>query len=204
MSAASPRPTSRSTRSWPRLNRSDRVPTRCGFSCRRRSARPTSVPWSVSCAVSPPGTGTASRSGIARSSRTRDRNTSSSGRSGRRAEWVTFDTVVLFGSPPASDAEREAWRNKHDCPPVTGPDVPSRRPLHRPGRRGPHHRGMAALARYRGRLAARGAFPDRLHPYAQQRRRTRAGPPVPRRGASPVPEVEPLPEPVRAGPPTLF
>src|SRR6202451_1493985 len=28
------------------------------------------------------------------------------------AEWVTFDTTVLFGSPPVSDAEREAWRKK--------------------------------------------------------------------------------------------
>jgi uncharacterized protein YecE (DUF72 family) len=32
------------------------------------------------------------------------------------AEWVTFDTTVLFGSPPASDAEREAWRNKPRLP----------------------------------------------------------------------------------------
>src|SRR6478672_8745550 len=34
--------------------------TRCGFSCPRRSAPPTSAPWSASCAVSRPGTGTAS------------------------------------------------------------------------------------------------------------------------------------------------
>jgi uncharacterized protein YecE (DUF72 family) len=32
------------------------------------------------------------------------------------AEWVTFDTTVLFGSPPASDAERGAWRNKPRVP----------------------------------------------------------------------------------------
>jgi uncharacterized protein YecE (DUF72 family) len=32
------------------------------------------------------------------------------------AEWVTFDTTVLFGSPPASDAEREAWRKKPRLP----------------------------------------------------------------------------------------
>jgi uncharacterized protein YecE (DUF72 family) len=32
------------------------------------------------------------------------------------AEWVTFDTTVLFGSPPATDAEREAWRNKPRLP----------------------------------------------------------------------------------------
>ncbi len=32
------------------------------------------------------------------------------------AEWVTFDTTVLFGSPPASDAERAAWANKPRLP----------------------------------------------------------------------------------------
>jgi uncharacterized protein YecE (DUF72 family) len=32
------------------------------------------------------------------------------------AEWVTLDTTVLFESPPASDAEREAWRNKPRLP----------------------------------------------------------------------------------------
>jgi uncharacterized protein YecE (DUF72 family) len=32
------------------------------------------------------------------------------------AEWVTFDTTVLFGSPPASVAERDAWRNKPRVP----------------------------------------------------------------------------------------
>jgi uncharacterized protein YecE (DUF72 family) len=32
------------------------------------------------------------------------------------AEWVTFDTTVLFGSPPVSDAEREAWTKKPRLP----------------------------------------------------------------------------------------
>src|SRR6202007_893548 len=32
------------------------------------------------------------------------------------AEWATFDTTVLFGSPPASAIEREAWRNKPRVP----------------------------------------------------------------------------------------
>jgi uncharacterized protein YecE (DUF72 family) len=32
------------------------------------------------------------------------------------AEWVTFDTTVLFGSPPVTAAEREAWRNKPRVP----------------------------------------------------------------------------------------
>jgi uncharacterized protein YecE (DUF72 family) len=32
------------------------------------------------------------------------------------AEWVTFDTSVLFGKPPSSDAEREAWTKKPRLP----------------------------------------------------------------------------------------
>ncbi|MGC5013363.1 DUF72 domain-containing protein [Streptosporangium sp. DT93] len=32
------------------------------------------------------------------------------------AEWVPFDTAVLFQSPPASDAEREAWERKPRMP----------------------------------------------------------------------------------------
>ena len=32
------------------------------------------------------------------------------------AEWVTFDTTVLFQSPPVSDAEREAWMKKPRLP----------------------------------------------------------------------------------------
>ena len=27
----------------------------------------------------------------------------------RGAEWITFDTNVLFAAPPTSDAEREGW-----------------------------------------------------------------------------------------------
>lgn len=32
------------------------------------------------------------------------------------AEWVTFDTTVLFQRPPTSDAEREAWTKKPRLP----------------------------------------------------------------------------------------
>ncbi|MBV9795948.1 MAG: DUF72 domain-containing protein [Actinobacteria bacterium] len=32
------------------------------------------------------------------------------------AEWIPFDTTVLFGEPPASGIEREAWRNKPRLP----------------------------------------------------------------------------------------
>ena len=122
------------------------------------------------------------------------------------AEWVSFDTTVLFGSPPVTDAEREAWTKKpRAAPPVAGPHRLSRRPLHRPGRRGPDRRGLAALARHGGLLAARGALPDRLHPYARQRRRARAGPPVPRRRAGPGPRGRAAPGagPGRAADPLL-
>jgi len=32
------------------------------------------------------------------------------------AEWVPFDTTTLFGKPPASDAERDAWTKKPRVP----------------------------------------------------------------------------------------
>jgi uncharacterized protein YecE (DUF72 family) len=121
------------------------------------------------------------------------------------AEWVTFDTTVLFGSRPESDAEREAWRNK--------PRLPRR------------SRALTShpVVRYLGRddLARTVAgwqywldvvagwlregrsptvfihTPDNVDALELARRfhgdvRAR------------VPEVEPLPEPVPAGPPTLF
>jgi uncharacterized protein YecE (DUF72 family) len=121
------------------------------------------------------------------------------------AEWVPFDTTVLFGQPPTSDAEREAWGKK--------PRVPRRT------------RALTAhpVVRYIGRddaeLTAAGwqpwldtvtgwlregrsptvfiHTPDNADALALARRfhhdvRTR------------VPGLEPLPEPVPAGPPTLF
>ncbi|MDQ7904927.1 DUF72 domain-containing protein [Phytohabitans sp. ZYX-F-186] len=35
------------------------------------------------------------------------------------AEWIPFDTTAFFASPPASDAEREAWVKKPRLPPRT-------------------------------------------------------------------------------------
>lgn len=32
------------------------------------------------------------------------------------AEWLSFDTTVLFSGPPTSDAEREAWQRKPSLP----------------------------------------------------------------------------------------
>ena len=121
------------------------------------------------------------------------------------AEWVTFDTTVLFGSRPVTDAEREAWTRK--------PRLPRR------------SRALTAwpVVRYIGRDdAARTAAgwqpwadvvagwlregrsptvfihtPDNVDALELARRfhddvRAR------------VPELEPLPAPVPAGPPTLF
>jgi len=121
------------------------------------------------------------------------------------AEWVTFDTTVLFASPPVSDAEREARRQK------------------------PHLRRRSRaltsypVVRYIGRDDA-----ERTAAGWQPWLDTVAG--WLREGRSPtvfihtpdnvdalelarrfhdevrvrVPEVEPLPEPVPAGPPALF
>ena len=121
------------------------------------------------------------------------------------AEWVTFETTVLFGSPPVTDAEREAWRNK--------PRVPRR------------SRALTAdpVVRYLGRDDAARTVAG-WQPWLD----TVAG--WLREGRSPtvfvhtpdnvdalelarrfhedvrarVPEVEPLPEPAPAGPATLF
>jgi uncharacterized protein YecE (DUF72 family) len=121
------------------------------------------------------------------------------------AEWVTFDTTVLFASPPVTDAEREAWTNK--------PRLPRR------------SRALTSfpVVRYLGRDdAARTVAgwqpwldvvagwlregrsptvfihtPDNVDALELARRfhgEVRAR----------VPEVEPLPEPIPSGAPTLF
>jgi uncharacterized protein YecE (DUF72 family) len=121
------------------------------------------------------------------------------------AEWVTFDTTVLFESPPVSDAEREAWAKK--------PRLPRR------------SRALTShpVVRYIGRDDAARTVAG-WQPWLE----TVAG--WLREGRSPtvfihtpdnigalelarrfhddvrarVPEVDPLPEPIPAGPPTLF
>ena len=205
MSAASPTPTSRSTRSWPRSNRSGRVPTRCGFSCRRRSARRPRCPGPFPAPL-PPGhrycVEVRHRAFFAdpRSEHQLERALEQAG-----AEWVTFDTTVLFGSPPASDAEREAWRNK--------PRVPRRsraltsHPVVRYIGRDDPARTIEGWQPWLGTVAGwlrEGRSPtvfihtpDNVAALELARRfhdEVRAR----------VPEVEPLPEPVPAGPPTLF
>jgi uncharacterized protein YecE (DUF72 family) len=121
------------------------------------------------------------------------------------AEWVTFDTTVLFDSAPASDAERQAWKSKPRLPrraraltsyPIVryiGPDDAARTATGwqpwvdtvtdwlREGRsptvsiHTPDNVDALELAR-------------RFHDDVRAR----------------VPEIAPLPEPILAGPPALF
>jgi uncharacterized protein YecE (DUF72 family) len=121
------------------------------------------------------------------------------------AEWVTFDTTVLFGSPPVSDTEREAWRNK--------PRVPRRsraltsHPVVRYIGRDDAARTVAGWQPWLGIVAGwlrEGRSPTVfIHTPDNV-----AAPELARRFhdevRARVPEVEPLPEPVPAGPPTLF
>jgi uncharacterized protein YecE (DUF72 family) len=121
------------------------------------------------------------------------------------AEWVTFDTTVLFDSPPATEAEREAWMKK--------PRLPRR------------SRALTShpVVRYIGRDdAARtvAGWQHWLDPVAGWLREGRS-PTVfihtpDNVGAlelarrfhddvrARVPEIGPLPEPIPSGPPTLF
>jgi uncharacterized protein YecE (DUF72 family) len=121
------------------------------------------------------------------------------------AEWVTFDTTVLFGSPPVTAAEREAWRNK--------PRVPRRAkaltayPVVRYLGRDDADRTVAGWQPWLGVVAGwlrEGRSPtvfihtpdnvDALELARRFHADVRAR----------VPEVEPLPEPIPAGPATLF
>jgi uncharacterized protein YecE (DUF72 family) len=121
------------------------------------------------------------------------------------AEWVTFDTTVLFGAPPGSAAEREAWNKK--------PRLPRRaraltaHPIVRYIGRDDAARTVAGWQPWLEEVAGwlrEGRSPTvfihtpdnadalelarRFHGEARAR----------------VPEIEPLPEPVPAGPLTLF
>jgi uncharacterized protein YecE (DUF72 family) len=121
------------------------------------------------------------------------------------AEWVTFDTTVLFGSPPASDAEREAWTKKPRLPRRSRALTSS--PVVRYIGRDDPARTVAGwqpwaetVAGWLGEGRSPTVFihtPDNVDALELARRfhddvRAR------------VPEVEPLPEPIPSGPPTLF
>jgi len=121
------------------------------------------------------------------------------------AEWVTFDTTVLFESPPVSEAERAAWRQKPRVPRRSRALTPY--PVVRYIGRDDVARTVAGWQPWLGTVAGwlrEGRSPtvfihtpDNVRALELARRfhddvRAR------------VPEVEPLPEPVPAGPPTLF
>lgn len=121
------------------------------------------------------------------------------------AEWVPFDTVVLYETPPTSEAEREAWSKK--------PRLPRRtRALTR-----------FPVVRYIGRddaeLTARGWQPwaDAAAAWLREGRSPTVFIHTPDNADAPVlarrfhedvrrrvPELAPLGEPIAAGPPTLF
>jgi uncharacterized protein YecE (DUF72 family) len=121
------------------------------------------------------------------------------------AEWVPFDTTVLFGKPPASEAEREAQAKK--------PRVPRR------------SRALTAypMVRYIGRddpeITAAGWQPwvTTVTEWLREGRSPTVFIHTPdnadaldlarrfhRDVQAQLPDLDPLPEPVPAGPPTLF
>ena len=121
------------------------------------------------------------------------------------AEWVCLDTTVLFGRPPVTDAEREAWANK--------PRLPRR------------SRALTAwpVVRYIARddpaLTAAGWRPwlDTVAGWLREGRSPTVFIHTPdnvdaldlarrfhRDVRARLPELDALPEPVPAGPPTLF
>lgn len=121
------------------------------------------------------------------------------------AEWLTFDTTVLFGSPPASEAEREAWAKKPRLPRRT--QALTGHPVIRYIGRDDDSRTAAG---WQGWLDVVAGWlregrsptvfihtPDNVSALELARRfhgdvRAR------------MPGIEPLPDPVPAGPPTLF
>jgi uncharacterized protein YecE (DUF72 family) len=121
------------------------------------------------------------------------------------AEWATFDTTVLFGSAPATDAEREAWMKKPRVP--RRPRALTSHPVVRYLGRDDAARTVAGWAGWIDTVAAwlrEGRSPtvfvhtpgnvEALGLARQFHDEVRAR----------VPGVEPLAEPVPAGPLTLF
>jgi uncharacterized protein YecE (DUF72 family) len=124
---------------------------------------------------------------------------------GAGAEWITFDTTTLFRSPPASDAEREAWAKKPRLPrrAVALTEHPIVRFLGRDSVADTidgWQRWIATVCEWLREGRSPTVFihtPDnadalmlarRFHDEVRARR----------------PEIEPLPEPMPAGPLTLF
>ena len=77
----------------------------------------TSACWRPFCARLPAPTGTRSRSAtVAFFDDERSGGLLEKVLAGVDAEWIPFDTTTLFGSPPTSDAERDAWTKKPRMP----------------------------------------------------------------------------------------
>jgi uncharacterized protein YecE (DUF72 family) len=121
------------------------------------------------------------------------------------AEWLTFDTTVLFDGSPVSAAEREAWTKKPRLPRRT--QALTSHPVVRYIGRDDTARTVAGWQPWLGVVAGwlrEGRCPtvfihtpDNVDALELARRfhdQVRAL----------VPEVSPLPEPIPAGPPTLF
>jgi len=121
------------------------------------------------------------------------------------AEWLTFDTTVLFGDPPVSEAERAAWRQKPRVPRRTRAltDYPVVRYIGRDDTARTVAGWQPWLDVVAGWLREGRSptvfihTPDNVDSLELARRfhadvRAR------------LPEVAPLPEPLPAGPPTLF
>jgi uncharacterized protein YecE (DUF72 family) len=121
------------------------------------------------------------------------------------AEWATFDTTVLFGRPPQSAAEREAWANK--------PRLPRRE------RALTGHPVVRYIGRDEAARTAAGWRPwlDTVAGWLREGRSPTVFIHTPDNTEAPelarrfhadvralVPELDPLPDPVPAGPPTLF
>jgi uncharacterized protein YecE (DUF72 family) len=121
------------------------------------------------------------------------------------AEWVTFDTTVLYESPPGSAAEREAWTKKPRLPRRT--QALTSHPVVRYIGRDNTARTAAGWQPWADTVAGwlrEGRSPtvfihtpDNVEALALARQ-------FHEDVQARVPEVDPLPEPVPAGPATLF
>jgi uncharacterized protein YecE (DUF72 family) len=121
------------------------------------------------------------------------------------AEWATFDTTVLYGQPPSSPVEQEAWRNKPRLPrrtrALTGHPV-----VRYIGRDDPAQTAegwqpwLEVVAGWLREGRSPTVFihtPDNVEALGLARQ-------FHQEVRALLPEVDPLPEPVPAGPPTLF
>lgn len=121
------------------------------------------------------------------------------------AEWLTFDTTVLFADPPSSDAEREAWAKKPRLP--RRPQALTAYPVVRYIGRDDPERTAAGWQPWLGTVA--GWLREGRSPTVFIHTPDNAdAPELARRFHADVrarvPEVDPLPDPVPAGPATLF